>query len=158
MSSASQVHDHRVIGGHKAAIQNPNVSEEAKERSRQILEGAGGIFEEVGETTERTKDHGSSTRYEGASESLSGNQIRGYKATLSNPRTSEDAKEKAREILEGEGEAFESTTAYTGGNTEDEHTNRVLGGYKAAVHNPNVSTAAKRHAHQVLRENDADVA
>ncbi|KAI0639929.1 Conidiation protein 6-domain-containing protein, partial [Trametes polyzona] len=36
--AASEAHAQNVARGHKAAISNPNVSEEAKEHSRQVLE------------------------------------------------------------------------------------------------------------------------
>ncbi|KAI8981148.1 Conidiation protein 6-domain-containing protein [Trametes punicea] len=38
MPSQSEAHAQNVARGHKAAINNPNVSEEAKEHSRQVLE------------------------------------------------------------------------------------------------------------------------
>ncbi|KAH9897872.1 Conidiation protein 6-domain-containing protein [Cubamyces lactineus] len=38
MPSQAEAHAQNVARGHKAAINNPNVSEEAKERSRQVLE------------------------------------------------------------------------------------------------------------------------
>ncbi|KAI0652381.1 Conidiation protein 6-domain-containing protein, partial [Trametes meyenii] len=38
MPSAGEAHVQNVARGHKAAISNPNVSEEAKEHSRQVLE------------------------------------------------------------------------------------------------------------------------
>ncbi|KAH8107818.1 Conidiation protein 6-domain-containing protein [Cristinia sonorae] len=76
------------IGGHKAAINNPNVSEEAKERSRQAIE-------------ELEADGGADAIREGRNSSKNeGNVIGGYKATLKNPNVSEEAKEKAQKILE----------------------------------------------------------
>ncbi|KAG8932113.1 hypothetical protein FRC02_001669 [Tulasnella sp. 418] len=76
-----------VAGGHKAALKNPNVSEEAKEHSQQVLDQ----LQESGEYTDPQDNKNK------------GNVIGGYKATLSNPNTSEDAKEHAREVLEEEG-------------------------------------------------------
>ncbi|KAI0778702.1 Conidiation protein 6-domain-containing protein [Trametes elegans] len=38
MPSQSEAHAQNVARGHKAAINNPNVSEEAKDHSRQVLE------------------------------------------------------------------------------------------------------------------------
>ncbi|KAI0334405.1 hypothetical protein GY45DRAFT_33457 [Cubamyces sp. BRFM 1775] len=38
MPSQAEAHAQNVARGHKAAISNPNVSEEAKEHSRQVLE------------------------------------------------------------------------------------------------------------------------
>ncbi|KAG8919858.1 hypothetical protein FRC01_001067, partial [Tulasnella sp. 417] len=125
MSSTQQVHENRVAGGHKAAIHNPNVSEEAKgklitstlEHSRQYLEQDAANAEPAPVETGGMVD-----------DSMSGNTIGGYKATLSNPRTSEAAKEKARAILDGEAEPSD----YAPG-TGDAHTNRVMGGYKATL-------------------------
>ncbi|TBU30052.1 Conidiation protein 6-domain-containing protein [Dichomitus squalens] len=76
------------IRGHKAAINNPKVSEDAKERSRQAME-------ELSQTDE--------AKYisEGLQEQKDPvRQNAGYKATLSNPQVSEEAKQHAREILE----------------------------------------------------------
>ncbi|KIO30689.1 hypothetical protein M407DRAFT_242089 [Tulasnella calospora MUT 4182] len=140
MSSTQQVHEHRVAGGHKAAINNPNVSEEAKEHSRQYLEQDAASTEPAPVETGGMVD-----------DSLSGNTIGGYKATLSNPRTSEAAKDKAQAILDGEADPSD----YAPG-TGDAHTNRVLGGYKATLKNPNVSEEAKEHAREVLQENGID--
>ncbi|KAG8953408.1 hypothetical protein FRC04_002250 [Tulasnella sp. 424] len=140
MSSTQQTHEHRVAGGHKAALHNPNVSEEAKERSRQYLEGDTASTEPAPVETGGMVD-----------DSMSGNTIGGYKATLSNPNTSEEAKEKARAILEGEADPSD----YAPG-TGDAHTNRVLGGYKATLKNPNVSEEAKDHAREVLKDNGVD--
>ncbi|KAI0070045.1 hypothetical protein K474DRAFT_1670462 [Panus rudis PR-1116 ss-1] len=81
----------RQIGGHKAAINNPKVSEEAKEHSRQAIEE----LEQQPETQE--------TR-EGYQEDKDETRVNaGYKATLKNPNVSEEAKEHARDILESKG-------------------------------------------------------
>ncbi|KAG8895614.1 hypothetical protein FRB99_000426 [Tulasnella sp. 403] len=82
----------------------------------------------------------------GVDDSMSGNVIRGYKATLSNPRTSEEAKEKARDILAGNADPSD----YAENATTDQHTNRVLGGYKATLSNPNTSDEAKANARLVF--------
>ncbi|TCD66710.1 hypothetical protein EIP91_001003 [Steccherinum ochraceum] len=79
----------RKIGGHKAAINNPNVSEEAKDNSRQAIDE----LESSGETE--------TTRQEG--EKNEGNVIGGYKATLKNPNVSEEAKNNAKNVLEDKG-------------------------------------------------------
>ncbi|KAH8828476.1 hypothetical protein DL96DRAFT_1603419, partial [Flagelloscypha sp. PMI_526] len=72
-------------------------------------------------------------------------RLGGFKATLSNPNTSDEAKNRASEILAAADSNREAASA--------EHDVRVLAGYKAALHNPRVSTEAKAHAEQVLREN-----
>ncbi|KAL2316492.1 hypothetical protein POMI540_0440 [Schizosaccharomyces pombe] len=70
-----------VIGGHKAALHNPNVSEETKQREREYLEEHEG---EVGE------EHQKNT----------GNVRGGYKAAMHNPNVSDEAKQRAQEELE----------------------------------------------------------
>ena len=67
------------------------------------------------------------------------------------PRTSDEAKRHAREILEADGYTVEPGE----GMTEDEHLTRVLAGYKAALHNPRVSKEAKDHAKEYLAEHNA---
>ncbi|EIW58896.1 uncharacterized protein TRAVEDRAFT_123986 [Trametes versicolor FP-101664 SS1] len=81
----------RQIGGHKAAINNPNVSEEAKEHSRQAIDA----LEDQSETQEIRASHD-----EGKDEVR---QNAGFKATLKNPNVSEEAKEHAQQVLEERG-------------------------------------------------------
>ncbi|KAI9883901.1 MAG: hypothetical protein M1823_004315 [Watsoniomyces obsoletus] len=74
-----------VAGGHKATINNPNVSEEAKQHSKEVLENEfnGG---DVGKTKNDNKNPN--------------NVAGGLKATLNNPNTSDEAKESAKERLD----------------------------------------------------------
>ncbi|KAH9931822.1 Conidiation protein 6-domain-containing protein [Fomitopsis serialis] len=78
----------RVIGGHKAAVNNPNVSDDAKEHSRQVI----GELDEAPETQETRQSY-----QEGKDETRVN---AGFKATLKNPNVSEEAKEHARDVLE----------------------------------------------------------
>ncbi|KAG2007172.1 hypothetical protein CC2G_014889 [Coprinopsis cinerea AmutBmut pab1-1] len=78
-----------VAGGLKASINNPNVSEQAKDNARQRLEGEYIMNEDLGDITDR----------ESSSDKNEGNVIGGYKATLKNPRVSEEAKKKAEDVL-----------------------------------------------------------
>ncbi|KAF4996584.1 hypothetical protein FGRMN_4425 [Fusarium graminum] len=80
--------DAQVAGGHKATLNNPNASEEAKENSRQILENElnGGDVEGAGENKEKNP----------------GNVTGGLKATLNNPNVSDEAKKNAQERLDKE--------------------------------------------------------
>ncbi|OSD08078.1 hypothetical protein PYCCODRAFT_1473653 [Trametes coccinea BRFM310] len=71
-----------VARGLKAAISNPNNSEEAKERAQDRLRD----IEESGNLDSR-EAHEDSVAI-------------GHKATLSNPNTSEEAKERSAQILE----------------------------------------------------------
>ncbi|PPQ76327.1 hypothetical protein CVT26_008874, partial [Gymnopilus dilepis] len=71
-----------VAGGLKAAIHNPNVSEEAKQSSAQRLQN-------MGEEVSGSKDEGSGTN----------RQLGGHKAALKNPNVSEEAKEHSAQVL-----------------------------------------------------------
>ncbi|KAF8304975.1 hypothetical protein DL93DRAFT_2102296 [Clavulina sp. PMI_390] len=134
-----------IIGGHKATLARSDVSEEAKAHSRQEIERLSG---EAPMESEGHEGHESSD--------VNSHVVGGYKATLSNERTSEQAKANAEEKLAGMGvEGFDgssgtSTTTTTG--SGDEHENRVMGGYKATLKNPNVSEEAKNRAAENLRE------
>ncbi|KZT66122.1 hypothetical protein DAEQUDRAFT_746693 [Daedalea quercina L-15889] len=78
----------RVVGGYKAAINNPNVSEEAKDHAREAID-------------ELQQDPETQATREGYQEDKDETRVNaGYKATLKNPNVSEEAKEHAREVLE----------------------------------------------------------
>ncbi|KAF2395947.1 hypothetical protein EJ06DRAFT_585508 [Trichodelitschia bisporula] len=86
-----------------------------------------------------------------------GNVIGGYKATISNPTVSNQAKEHAKEVLEeeynipvAEGTRRPSQTAITNEAVEGKNPGNVVGGYKATIHNPRVSESAKEHARETL--------
>lgn len=123
----SEQHAAHVAAGLKAAIHNPNVSEEARERAAGRLE-----------TIESGNGHQHPNR-----------QLGGYKATLhsecrrvavaarewgltshTDDRTSAQAKEHAREVLEAAGYTVEPGP----GVSQSEHQTHVLAGYKAALH------------------------
>ncbi|KAJ4288475.1 hypothetical protein N0V90_011711 [Kalmusia sp. IMI 367209] len=74
-----------VIGGHKANINNPNTSEEAKQHSREVLEN-----EYDGGNTETHSQEGKNPN----------NVAGGLKATLNNPKVSDEAKQSAKERLD----------------------------------------------------------
>ena len=57
---------------------------------------------------------------------LTDNQVRGYKATLHNPRVSVEAKEHAQQVLEGD-----TAPKRAEGLQGEEHQSRHLGGKKA---------------------------
>ncbi|RXW17667.1 hypothetical protein EST38_g8194 [Candolleomyces aberdarensis] len=79
-----------VVRGLKAAINNPRVSEEAKQRDIERLQEMGEY--EVEAPAQEDSEHNNRV-------------LGGYKATLSNPRTSEAAKEHAQQVLEESGQA-----------------------------------------------------
>ncbi|TEB25469.1 hypothetical protein FA13DRAFT_1796368 [Coprinellus micaceus] len=98
-----------VIRGLKSAITNPNVSEEAKQRDRERLQELGQDIGAGGQAPEGP-GHESLGRPEGSrgvglgpvDDEEGSNPQRvagGYKATLSNPRTSDEAKAHAEEKL-----------------------------------------------------------
>ncbi|TFK57355.1 hypothetical protein OE88DRAFT_1730728 [Heliocybe sulcata] len=76
-----------VAGGHKANINNPNTSEESKDRSRQALDE----MESSGEVGGRDASKNQ------------GNVIGGHKANLKNPNTSEESKQHSKEVLDDMG-------------------------------------------------------
>ncbi|KAL2270566.1 hypothetical protein VTJ83DRAFT_2750 [Remersonia thermophila] len=78
-----------ILRGHKAAISNPQVSKEAKERSKKELEA----YDEPYDASQAS--HGG--KEEGQKDP--GNVARGLKASISNPGVSEEAKQKARDKL-----------------------------------------------------------
>lgn len=170
-----------VIGGLKAAITNPHTSPEAKEHAAERLQ-------ELGQ--------------EPAHHELGSHQIAGYKATItsssrclsykdgrmliarSDPNTSEKAKQHAREVLEAEEEVEAQPEHSPAVSAPDQHTKRVLAGYKAALHSmfpvlpsphhrpiardsyqisdllltdTNVSEEAKERARDILREHGEEV-
>ncbi|KAF4574405.1 hypothetical protein EYR36_005740 [Pleurotus pulmonarius] len=83
-----------VRGGYKAAINNPNNSEEIKDQARKDLESLDNDLEEAGVSTSGTK--GNSESAEGKN---MGNFLGGHKANLKNPNTSDEAKEHSEQIL-----------------------------------------------------------
>ncbi|KAG1715737.1 hypothetical protein ID866_1405 [Astraeus odoratus] len=135
----------RVAAGLKAAIHNPNVSEEAKEHAMARLK-------EMGQDVERSTGLQPQTEFEESQESS--RVLAGYKATLTSELSSiiEEAKRHAEEVLEASG-IYERQE----GVTEEEHDTRVLAGYKAALHNPRVSDPAKKHAREYLEEHGIEV-
>jgi len=65
----------------------------------------------------------------------------GLKATIHNPNTSEEAKDRAAQRLETMGETPAQETHLT---------NREAGGYKATLQNEHASEKAKQHAREIL--------
>jgi len=84
----SQMNLGNVAGGHKAALKNPNVSDEAKEHSQRVLEE----MESHGELPEQNRGYDEGKNI--------GNVIGGHKAATKNPNVSEEAKENSKQFLE----------------------------------------------------------
>ncbi|KAI1270238.1 conidiation protein 6 [Xylariaceae sp. FL1019] len=77
--------DAQIAGGHKANLNNPNTSEEAKQHSREVLDNEfnGGDVAGAGDNEDKNPN----------------NVAGGLKATLKNPNVSDEAKKSAEERL-----------------------------------------------------------
>ncbi|KAK1227838.1 hypothetical protein PQX77_009151 [Marasmius sp. AFHP31] len=143
--SSSQAHEASVARGLKAAIHNPRVSDEAKERAQERLD-------DMNATSET--DAPSSRSKNDAHEA---NVARDLKATTHNPRVSNEAKENARQRLEEnsthEDDASDDRDVPSLGLTSAHEAN-VARGLKAAISNPRVSDEAKERAQERLEEMD----
>jgi hypothetical protein len=132
MSSNNGKDINRVAGGLKAAINNPNVSEEAKIEAQNKLDNISATGEKQ-EALQTNDEHVNRV-------------LGGYKATVHNSRVSAEARQHAQEVLEAAGYQIDEAVA------SDEHDKRVLAGYKAALNNPRVSEAAKAHAREYISQ------
>ncbi|KAI0079603.1 hypothetical protein K474DRAFT_1658962 [Panus rudis PR-1116 ss-1] len=74
-----------------------------------------------------------------------GNQARGFKAAISNPNNSEEAKEHAQQALN----ELEESGAI---NSAEARNGQVERGHKANLSNPNTSEDSKEHSKKVLNE------
>ncbi|KAB8270676.1 Conidiation protein 6-domain-containing protein [Aspergillus minisclerotigenes] len=81
------------------------------------------------------------------------NAMRGYKATLNNPRVSDEAKQNAQSMLDQLGGDQPSHDLYSESGEQNKDPMRVNAGLKAAAHNPNVSDEARRNAAERVGEN-----
>jgi len=90
-----------------------------------------------------------------------GNVIGGHKANIANPNTSNESKEHSRQVIqEVENGNVDLTTSDSSDHTTDEsgkEINRILGGFKAALHNPNSGEEAKQRAKAQLQQHGVDV-
>jgi len=151
-----------VAGGYKAVLHNENASEEAKEKAKEVLSEMGVDPEEKADKKsykEPEKEKGDDETVDEMDLIDPNNKrvIGGYKATLHNPNSSEEAKEHARSILKKLGvdpEAKEE--AHSSGDLEGKNPGNVIGGYKAAAHNPNLSDEAREEAKKKLEEMGVD--
>ncbi|KAG6907801.1 hypothetical protein DXG01_007340 [Tephrocybe rancida] len=101
-----------------------------------------------------------------ASQSKDSNRVAGgLKATIKNPRVSDEAKSSAQDRLhdmesseapssrskKGTSEIVDDDDEFSS-NASSELSQQQLGGYKATLKNPNVSEGAKHHAEEILEE------
>ncbi|KIY72412.1 hypothetical protein CYLTODRAFT_449958 [Cylindrobasidium torrendii FP15055 ss-10] len=132
----------RVAAGLKAAIHNPNTSDEARERATERLQGIDTQY------TDKNLDNSSASMDNGDHHR---NQVLGgYKATLHNPGSTDAAKSKARDVLQEAG-VGEERLDQRSGKADPE---RVAAGHRAAIKNPNVSDEAKQHSQNFLDDNE----
>jgi len=109
-AAAGEAQTKHVAAGLKAAIHNPNVSAEAKEKDKERLHEMGidideGTSAKLGKHNvgEKAKQHpGAASHSEGltAEEKEEHHRMGGYKATLKNPHASQEAKDHAKKVLE----------------------------------------------------------
>ncbi|KAF5016219.1 hypothetical protein F66182_12171 [Fusarium sp. NRRL 66182] len=78
------------------------------------------------------------------------NALRGYKATINNPRVSEEAKQHAREMIDALG--GDQPRAEMKQFDREKDQSRVAGGLKAATQNPRNSEAGKSRAQEKLQQ------
>ncbi|XDG04230.1 hypothetical protein ABKA04_003845 [Annulohypoxylon sp. FPYF3050] len=76
----------QIAGGHKATLNNPNVSQGAKQHSKEVLENEfnGGNVPRAGDNEDKNP----------------GNVAGGLKATMKNPNVSDGAKQSAKDRLD----------------------------------------------------------
>jgi len=80
-----------------------------------------------------------------------GNVVGGYKATLSNPRTSDQARDHAEKKLNDLGVKHDSASRHERSlNMGEENADNVIGGHNATISNPHTSTEATQHSKKVL--------
>jgi len=130
-----------VIGGLKAAVHNDNVSDEAKERAQAALDDMGVDADEKAKPQKEVDP-----------ENLSNREAGGYKATLHNERTSDEAKERAQEILDKAGVDADEKRSSSGKADEEKDESHVIAGLKATLTNVASSDEARESARKRLEE------
>ncbi|RHZ58940.1 Con-6 family protein [Aspergillus thermomutatus] len=80
------------------------------------------------------------------------NAMRGYKATLKNPRVSDEAKRHAKDVLDNELQWDQPRHDLYAMRQQNKEPNRVAGGLKAAQSNPRVTQRGKESAGDKLDE------
>ncbi|EKV10207.1 Conidiation protein Con-6, putative [Penicillium digitatum] len=83
------------------------------------------------------------------------NEMRGYKASLSNPNVSEEAKQNAKAMLEDLGGDQPRKELHQARGDQNKNPTRVSAGLKAAQQNPNVTEAGKQRAAEKMEQRSA---
>jgi len=142
--SSNEATDSHVIGGYRATLSNEKASDRAKKHAREMLEKAG-----VNPDERPSEENKLSSN-----EATDSHVIGGYRATLTNAKSSEEAKAHAREMLELAGvnpdERADPNANRENLSEEEKHRHHVEGGYKATLSNENASKEAKEHAQAML--------
>ncbi|KAK3951753.1 Conidiation protein 6-domain-containing protein [Pseudoneurospora amorphoporcata] len=123
--------------GLKAAINNPRVSEQAKQRDREILESEFGTHMPQESTTDMAEE-----------EFLT--DITSSK--LGSPSASTAKKGRSKSAGSHEASTSSKTESSTSTNLEGKDKGNVIRGLKAAIHNPNVSEKAKEKDRKKLHD------
>ncbi|KAL1741864.1 hypothetical protein HDZ31DRAFT_66524 [Schizophyllum fasciatum] len=97
MSASEGKNPNRVAGGLKATLHNPNIGDDVKQSAAERLDSMG----VDPESKAPSKSSGSSGDAE------HNQRMGGFKATLSNDKTSDEAKSHARDVLEENNADFE---------------------------------------------------
>ncbi|KAJ5462792.1 hypothetical protein N7475_007736 [Penicillium sp. IBT 31633x] len=79
------------------------------------------------------------------------NKKRGYKATLSNPNVSEEAKQNAQAMLNEIGGGHPSEELFQARGDQNKDPMGVLAGLKAAQNNPGVTEGGKQEATEKMK-------
>ncbi|KAI5820529.1 Conidiation protein 6-domain-containing protein [Pyronema omphalodes] len=181
-STAVLTNPGNVIGGYKASLKNPNVSQEAKQHSREVLDEVfdGGDTEHFSKAPSRNGGYGRND-YDSDLSSHSGSRG-GYGGRNSGSSSMTDMDDEYHLDMSGsrgrsgrgsggsammsdghfrdnDPDAYSQMSArHTGDMAEfDSHGKRhsnVLGGLKATLKNPNVSEEAKQRARERLENGD----
>jgi len=98
--SDEEKHRHHVEGGYKATLANEKSSKEAREHAQSMLD-------KLAKGEKIPESEYAKYKNESSDEKHDNHVIGGYKATLSNANSSEEAKKHAREMLEKAGVSYE---------------------------------------------------
>ncbi|OCF30631.1 hypothetical protein I316_07759 [Kwoniella heveanensis BCC8398] len=146
----STEHENRQLGGLKATVHNPNTSPEAKAHAAEVLAEHGITLKANPPITEHGQ-HAQHAQHDGH-----GHPHVAHDGHHGNARAQTQA--HAHGHGHAHAEPAHETRSHSAKKEEEEHEHRVLGGYKAAIHNPHVWEDAKEHAQQILKEHGVDKA
>ncbi|KAJ5772767.1 hypothetical protein N7457_007663 [Penicillium paradoxum] len=151
--------------GYKAALNNPRVSDEAKQHAREALPEINEQEARQQLEQEAPQQHVPYHRERSTSEDMESqipsspqdrvNAARGYRAAIHNPLVSEEGKEHARNMYEGMNDEEARQELYRA-QGRPKNPVRMAAGLKAAQRNPRVSEEGHRRATEQLHEIEHD--